>query len=192
MTTAFTLLDTTFALADVFTACFTEEQLLRLALTCSDLKKVLTPKYNFPITHAIKRDFNNTIKTLMCSRVIPSEETFEFILDQFQRCPDELLTCESVGTHILTSFAFWKRSNHTNILQTMVRVGLLQVGKVYRYHKSSLENYKLSTYEIRCNTGMKTCYLMKLYVSEEEKEEENARKAITEKKRIEIMRKFGL
>ena len=165
-----TITTNVFALADVFTAYFTEDELLRLALTCFDLKKALTPEYGFPITHVIKRDINTTIKALMHSHVIPSENTFEFVFEEIQHYYREILACKSVRTHVLTSFAFWKRMNHTNILQMFVCAGLLKVGDAYQYHDVNIENYKLKTHEIRCNTGMETCYSMKPYLSEKQKE----------------------
>lgn len=160
-----------FALADVFRACLNEEELFRLSLTCSAFKKVLTPQHGFPIAFAIKNDFEKFNDALWYSRVIPSEETFKYMLITFDALEESLLAFKYVRSAFVNSTTFWNQRNSTHRLKLFIDLKLVKLGKIYfcPYEPSS-GNYELRKIENYC-CSKETHYYMGYTFTKEEQEE---------------------
>ena len=167
-----------FVFADVFNACFDEEELFRLSLTCSAFKKALTPKYKipfdhfplvrgFPIAFAIKRDFSAFYEILHVLRAIPSEKTLKFAILTFAKYCKTLHGYDVVRSTFVNSRTFWNKKDSSFHLSEFVELKLIKPAKVYFCpHEDKLGNYILRE-KIVDGYGRRK-YYMERYLTEEE------------------------
>ena len=134
--------DNTFVFAEIFTNYFAEDILLPIALTCSDFISYLIPKCGFPVIAARNRCIDKLNDILRKYRIIPCEETLEFILTRIGSRP-EIFAIESVKTAFLKSKLFWDNTGHNFMLSIMTEEKVLVVDDVYPHHDPEEGNYKL-------------------------------------------------
>jgi hypothetical protein len=167
-----TFADNAVALADVFNACFDEDLLFRLSLTCYALQKALTPKNGFPIAFAIKNDFNAFNVALSYLRVIPSEETLEYAVEKFDRHGKNLAGFKYMRSHFVNSLTLWNNRYSTYNLKRFVNLKLLKVGNVYTCPKEQrIRNFMLCREKPRYYNGNEWDYCMKPHETDEEMDE---------------------